>query len=236
MSTITLTTPGPRQRISIPAEPKATIHLDFQADQATLERSGDNLVFSFADGGSIAIEGFYAQYDKTNLPEFAVDGKILPGSEFFNAFGPDLAPAAGPAAQAAERGARYNEHSDSSLASGLGHLDGAETPTLNVSAPAEMATLDPTLAVTRGTGLGAIAGPGSDISGPQGPSFPSGPFVRAVLYGNGQSGEYVSTNVFFAENNGTPSAVSASDLDFTGAAPWARFSVTVTLPDGWQNA
>ena len=236
MSTITLTTPGPRQRISIPAEPKATIHLDFQADQATLERSGDNLVFSFADGGSIAIEGFYAQYDKTNLPEFAVDGKILPGSEFFNAFGPDLAPAAGPAAQAAERGARYNEHSDSSLASGLGHLDGAETPTLNVSAPAEIATLDPTLAVTRGTGLGAIAGPGSDISGPQGPSFPSGPFVRAVLYGNGQSGEYVSTNVFFAENNGTPSAVSASDLDFTGAAPWARFSVTVTLPDGWQNA
>ncbi|WP_298996601.1 hypothetical protein [uncultured Desulfovibrio sp.] len=46
----------------------------------------------------------------------------------------------------------------------------------------------------------------------------------------------MSTNVFFAENNGTPSAVSASDLDFTGAAPWARFSVTVTLPDGWQNA
>ena len=55
MSTITLTTPGPSQRISIPAEPQATIHLDFQTDQATLERSGDNLVFSFADGGSIAI-------------------------------------------------------------------------------------------------------------------------------------------------------------------------------------
>lgn len=245
MSTITLTTPGPSQRISIPAEPQATIHLDFQTDQATLERSGDNLVFSFADGGSIAIEGFYAQYDKTNLPEFAVDGKILPGSEFFNVFGPDLAPAAGPAAQAAERGARYNEHSDSSLASGLGHLDGAETPTLNVSAPAELATLDPTLAVAGGAELGGAAGVGSDNPGsqgpsippgPEGPTFPSGPFVRAVLYGNGQSGEYVSTNVFFAENNGTPSAVSASDLDFTGAAPWARFSVTATLPDGWQDA
>lgn len=245
MSTITLTTPGPSQRISIPAEPQATIHLDFQTDQATLERSGDNLVFSFADGGSIAIEGFYAQYDKTNLPEFAVDGKILPGSEFFSVFGPDLAPAAGPAAQAAERGARYNEHSDSSLASGLGHLDSAETPTLNVSAPAELATLDPTLAVAGGAELGGAAGVGSDNPGsqgpsippgPEGPTFPSGPFVRAVLYGNGQSGEYVSTNVFFAENNGTPSAVSASDLDFTGAAPWARFSVTATLPDGWQDA
>lgn len=245
MSTITLTTPGPSQRISIPAEPQATIHLDFQTDQATLERSGDNLVFSFADGGSIAIEGFYAQYDKTNLPEFAVDGKILPGSEFFSVFGPDLAPAAGPAAQAAERGARYNEHSDSSLASGLGHLDSAETPTLNVSAPAELATLDPTLAVVGGAELGGAAGVGSDNPGsqgpsippgPEGPTFPSGPFVRAVLYGNGQSGEYVSTNVFFAENNGTPSVVSASDLDFTGAAPWARFSVTATLPDGWQDA
>ena len=245
MSTITLTTPGARQRISIPAEPKATIHLDFQADQATLERSGDNLVFSFADGGSIAIEGFYAQYDKANLPEFAVDGKILPGSEFFNAFGPDLAPAAGPAAQTAERGASYSEHSDSALASGLGHLDGVETPAQGVSTAAELPTIDSTLAVASGAELGGAAGVGSDNpggqgpsipSGPEGPTFPSGPFVRAVLYGNGQSGEYVSTNVFFAENNGTPSAVSASDLDFTGAAPWARFSVTATLPDGWQNA
>ena len=151
MSTITLTTPGPRQRISIPAEPKATIHLDFQTDQATLERSGDNLVFSFADGGSIAIEGFYTQYDKANLPEFAVDGKILPGSEFFNVFGPDLAPAAGPAAQTAERGASYSEHSDSALASGLGHLDGVETPAQGVSTAAELPTFDSPLAVAGGS-------------------------------------------------------------------------------------
>ena len=38
----------------------ARLVLGFAPDEAVLSREGDSLVFSFEDGGSVALENFYA--------------------------------------------------------------------------------------------------------------------------------------------------------------------------------
>ena len=60
------------------------------------------------------------------MPTFQVDGTEIPGSEFFAALNEDLMPAAGPAAGAAARAARYNEFGNSDLMDGINHLDGLD--------------------------------------------------------------------------------------------------------------
>ena len=78
--------------------PDSRLVLQFPTDQATMERTGDNLVFSFEDGSKIELANFYTQYSQESMPDFEVDGTLVAGADFFNAFGPDLMPAAGPAA------------------------------------------------------------------------------------------------------------------------------------------
>jgi VCBS repeat-containing protein len=94
--------------------------LNFPADQAIMEKADDNLVFRFDDGGSVVLENFYQQYNAESIPEFEVEGQIIAGADFFSAFGPDLAPAAGPGG--ASGGGRYQEYADMGLADGLTHL------------------------------------------------------------------------------------------------------------------
>lgn len=53
-----------------------------------------------------------------------MDGTLVAGADFFNAFGPDLMPAAGPGS--ATRAARYNEFGSSDLNDGVNHLDGLD--------------------------------------------------------------------------------------------------------------
>lgn len=50
----------------------------------------------FDDGSSIELSDFYTQYSQESMPDFEVDGTLVAGTDFFNAFGPDLMPAAGP--------------------------------------------------------------------------------------------------------------------------------------------
>lgn len=71
------------------------------------------------------MQDFYTQYNKDAIPSFEVDGQLIAGNDFFNAFGPDLAPAAGPAASPT-RGARYSDLSNSGLEDGVNHLDGLD--------------------------------------------------------------------------------------------------------------
>lgn len=97
--------------------------LDFPADQVSIERpqGSESLFFRFDDGSSIELQNFYTQFNKDDIPSFEVDGQLIAGADFFNAFGPDLAPAAGPAASPT-RGGGYNEYSSSSLETGVAHL------------------------------------------------------------------------------------------------------------------
>lgn len=124
MRTVTITRPAASQQALVPAEPDARIALTFPADEATLERSGNDLLFRFDDGSSVRVENFYTEYTKDTAPSFEVDGQLVSSADFFAAMGPDLMPAAGPAT--AGRDSHYSEYVDSSLQSGLDHLDGLD--------------------------------------------------------------------------------------------------------------
>ncbi len=61
-------------------------------------RDGDNLVFSFEDGGQIVLEGFY-NLPLEELPSIEVQGISLAAEDFLASFGDDtILPAAGPQA------------------------------------------------------------------------------------------------------------------------------------------
>ncbi|MDR3362702.1 MAG: VCBS domain-containing protein [Desulfovibrio sp.] len=120
MADITLTRPAQGQtRVALNA-PDSRIVLNFPASQATMDKVDDNLVFSFDDGASLVLENFYQQYNAESIPEFEVEGQVIAGADFFSAFGPDIAPAAGAGATG---GGRYNEYTTGELAGGLDHLN-----------------------------------------------------------------------------------------------------------------
>jgi len=73
MANITLARPAAGQRTSIHPTTSANISLGFDPAQATLERIGNDLNFTFDDGASISIPGFYSDYTKDNVPDFEVD-------------------------------------------------------------------------------------------------------------------------------------------------------------------
>ena len=85
MPDIILARPAAGQQAAIPAQAQSRIVLDFAPDDATLFRQGDNLVFGFADGGSVSLTDFYKVVTKEPFPEFSVDGASVPGEEFFAA-------------------------------------------------------------------------------------------------------------------------------------------------------
>lgn len=124
MANIILTRPQAGQHTVLNSAPDSRLVLQFPSAQASMERVGDNLLFSFDDGSSIQLSDFYTQYSQESMPDFEVDGTLVAGADFFNALGPDLMPAAGPGA--AERAARYNEFGNSDLHDGINHLDGLD--------------------------------------------------------------------------------------------------------------
>ncbi|MGE9986098.1 VCBS domain-containing protein [Desulfovibrio sp. SGI.169] len=115
---------GTKQTIA--CAPDSRFICDFPTAEATMTRSGDDLVFTFDDGGSIELTGFYTAYNAAKMPDFEVDGAIISGADFFTAMNePNLMPAAGPAA-GANNGARYHEYANASLMEGIDHLDGLD--------------------------------------------------------------------------------------------------------------
>ena len=137
--------------------------LDFAADQVSIDRpqGSDSLFFRFDDGSSIELQNFYTQYNKDAIPSFEVDGQLIAGADFFNAFGPDLAPAAGPSASPTRSG-RYRDFANAGLEHGVNHLDGLDyrlsfagdtQPNINPYASPFLTNAAPTLS----TGGAAIA-------------------------------------------------------------------------------
>ncbi|MDR2054300.1 MAG: hypothetical protein LBQ10_00280, partial [Desulfovibrio sp.] len=85
MADINLTKPVRGERQTVRTGDNSRIVLDFPANLATLEKDGDNLVFSFDDGSAVTLENFYRQYTAESIPEFQADGQIIAGADFFNA-------------------------------------------------------------------------------------------------------------------------------------------------------
>lgn len=127
MADIRLSRPAAQTAQTVTSGPNDRFVFDFPTDEATLARSGDNLVLTFEDGGSIELTNFYSTYDKEHIPDFVVDGTEISGSDFFAALNQeDLMPAAGPATGTTGNGARYHEYDSMNLLDGIDRLDGLD--------------------------------------------------------------------------------------------------------------
>ena len=101
--------------------------LEFPSDAALFARDGDDLVLTFEDGSSIRLQDFYTTYSKEEMPSFEMEGAEISGEDFFAALGnPDLMPAAGPTAAAAQGNSSFNVYGDAALLSGIDRLDGLD--------------------------------------------------------------------------------------------------------------
>ncbi|MDD4702489.1 MAG: VCBS domain-containing protein, partial [Desulfovibrio sp.] len=127
MADIKLSRPAAGQRIAVSSAPDARIVLDFPADQVSIDRpeGSNSLFFNFDDGSSLELQNFYVAYNREEIPEFQVDGQVVAGAEFFQAFGPGFLPAAGPATSVG-RNARYSDLSNMELTEGTWHLNEAD--------------------------------------------------------------------------------------------------------------
>ena len=97
-----LTRPDAGQTSTVPVGPDARLEFTFDQGDANLSKDGQNLVFTFNDGATLTLEGFYNNFgDNTQPPTLIVEGNELPGEAFLAALNnPDLMPAAGPGAGA----------------------------------------------------------------------------------------------------------------------------------------
>ena len=101
--------------------------LEFPSDAALFARDGDDLVLTFEDGSSIRLQDFYTTYSKEEMPSFEMEGAEISGEDFFAALGnPDLMPAAGPTAAAAQGNSSFNVYGDAALLGGIDRLDGLD--------------------------------------------------------------------------------------------------------------
>ena len=135
MADIILAKPEAGTRSVVQSVENARIQLNFMTGDALLERSGDDLVFSFEDGSSIVIQDFYTAYTRESVPDFILDGAQIAGADFFAALNLDeLMPAAGPAASTAE-GGRFHEYANTELIDGLDRLDGLDLSSSRAFSP-----------------------------------------------------------------------------------------------------
>ena len=128
MADIILNKPEAGTQAVFEAAGDSRIDLNFPTDQATLERSGNDLIFRFDDGSTVVLRDFYTAYTKDSMPDFVLEGTPIAGEQFFTALNePDLMPAAGPAANAASAdGGRFREYADDALINGVNRLDGLD--------------------------------------------------------------------------------------------------------------
>ena len=128
MADIILNKPEAGTQAVFEAAGDSRIDLNVPTDQATLERSGNDLIFRFDDGSTVVLRDFYTAYTKDSMPDFVIEGTPIAGEQFFTALNePDLMPAAGPAANAASAdGGRFREYADDALINGVNRLDGLD--------------------------------------------------------------------------------------------------------------
>ncbi len=125
MSDVLLQKPQAGQVTSIAPQAEDRLVFEFAPGDALLERKDDSLVLSFEDGSAIELVDFYVAYTSENMPEFLIDGEIVPGEAFFAALSEDLMPAAGNTPGAQGSGSNVGLESGS-LHGGLDSLGGVD--------------------------------------------------------------------------------------------------------------
>ncbi len=95
MSDILLQKPQAGQVVTVTPQADDRIILDFDANDAFLEREDNNLNMSFEDESAIILQDFYVAYTADNMPIFIIGEEIVDGDTFFAALTSELKPAAG---------------------------------------------------------------------------------------------------------------------------------------------
>ncbi len=97
MSSLILNTPVEGEEIVLLINDTITgFTLNFFLDEAIFEKVDDTLTIYFDEvGASIVLDDFYAVYHEEFLPDFMLDGDLIAGADFFEAFDPDLMPSMG---------------------------------------------------------------------------------------------------------------------------------------------
>ena len=127
MADIRLAKPQANTAQTVPCAADSRFVLEFPSDAALFARDGDDLVLTFEDGSSIRLQDFYTTYSKEEMPSFEMEGAEISGEDFFAALGnPDLMPAAGPTAAAAQGNSSFNVYGDAALLGGIDRLDGLD--------------------------------------------------------------------------------------------------------------
>ena len=128
MSSIVLDKPQSNQQVKIQAQKDQGLDLQFPIDSVTVSRSGDDLVFTFEDGGSIVISNYYKEVSSESIPDFVVEGAIVSGKDFFESLNDEsLMPAEGPSRTVVLSGnGHFRSWGDSALADGVDKLGGLD--------------------------------------------------------------------------------------------------------------
>ena len=79
MADIILNKPEAGTQAVFEAAGDSRIDLNFPTDQATLERSGNDLIFRFDDGSTVVLRDFYTAYNKDSMPDFVIEGTPIAG-------------------------------------------------------------------------------------------------------------------------------------------------------------
>ncbi|GHV53502.1 hypothetical protein FACS1894206_04310 [Deltaproteobacteria bacterium] len=111
---IRLTQPAAGQTVTVPVDANdMKMALGFASDPNMVNMEGNNLTFSFDDGGKIVLEGYYDHFADKTLPTMVMEsGDELAGEDFLASLKEDLLTAAGPGAGAGAAGSGSGEYAD----------------------------------------------------------------------------------------------------------------------------
>ncbi|CAK7053264.1 MAG: hypothetical protein DELT_01099 [Desulfovibrio sp.] len=111
---IRLVQPGSGQTVNVPIDAdNMRLFLGFVPDPNAVVKNGQNLEFSFEDGGKIVLEGYYDHFASKTLPVMVTEGgDELPGEDFLASLNEDLLTAAGPSAGSSAGSGGAGEYAD----------------------------------------------------------------------------------------------------------------------------
>ncbi len=103
---IRLSQPGAGQTVTVPVDQEnMRMALGFTPDPNAVAKNGQDLEFTFDDGGKIVLQGYYDHFAGKTLPVMVTDnGDELAGEDFLASLNEDLLTAAGPGAGGAPGG------------------------------------------------------------------------------------------------------------------------------------
>ncbi len=106
--------PSPGTTVTIPIDAENTLlGLGFAPDPNNVAQNGQDLEFSFEDGGKIVLQGYYDHFTSKTLPVMVTDsGDQLPGEQFLASLREDLLTRAGPAAGSGSPSSGSGEYAD----------------------------------------------------------------------------------------------------------------------------